>query len=78
MSNRRCFNPRRIGALGGDGVNRAAARSNAMHLGLPTPSLIYETIGQSGVGDGGQGWEWAQTAFQHTERDDGHSPSGAP
>jgi hypothetical protein len=32
MSNRRCFNPRRIGALGGDGVNRAAVRSNAMHF----------------------------------------------
>jgi hypothetical protein len=33
MTNTRCFNPWRIAVMGADGVNRAAARSNAMHYG---------------------------------------------
>jgi hypothetical protein len=32
MSNTRFFNPRRNGAWSGIGIDRAAARSNAMHL----------------------------------------------
>jgi hypothetical protein len=32
MSNTRFFNPRRNGAWSGIGIDRAAARSNAMHF----------------------------------------------
>jgi hypothetical protein len=39
MSNTRFFNPRRNGAWSGIGIDRAAARSNAMHSGRP--ALVY-------------------------------------
>jgi hypothetical protein len=45
MSNTRFFNPRRNGAWSGIGIDRAAARSNAMHL---TVTEICSDPGRSG------------------------------